>query len=82
MQSTLIIDGMRTVHCVRAVFTALGGVPAVCYAHVEMGLAAVDHERPIPHADFTHAMLTAGYVLRSVTTDARTLPMLPPAPPD
>ncbi len=76
MQSILVIDGMRTVHCVRAVFTALAGVPEVERASVEMGGATVEHHTAIPQTALAAAVEAAGYDLRDVQTDQRTLPTL------
>ncbi len=45
MISILHIDGMRTVHCVRAVFTALGGVAGVERAEVIDGARGGDTRR-------------------------------------
>ena len=43
--STLTISGMRSVHCTRAVYTALGGVKGVVTATVALGSAEVEHDR-------------------------------------
>ena len=40
----LDIAGMVAVHSVRAVYTALGGVPGVLTADVSMGHAAIMHD--------------------------------------
>ena len=61
MVTILDIAGMRTVHCVRAVFTALGGVPGVARADVTMGRAVVEHERQATPADMEAAISPLGY---------------------
>jgi copper chaperone CopZ len=35
---------MSCAHCVRAVFTALGGVPGVARADVSIGQAVIEHD--------------------------------------
>ena len=38
------IGGMRTAHCVNAVFTALAGVPGISRADVKVGRVEVEHD--------------------------------------
>lgn len=75
--STVHISGMRSVHCVRAVFTALGGVNGVGRAEVSMGRAVLEHERTLAHADVEAAIAAVGYVVRAIETDRRRLPLHP-----
>jgi copper chaperone CopZ len=66
MVTILDLAGMRTVHCVRAVFTALGGVPGVERADVTMGRAVVEHDRQTTPAEMEAAISPLGYsVVRS-----------------
>jgi copper chaperone CopZ len=73
MVTTLYIDGMRSVHCVRAVFTALGSVDGVASAEVMMGRAIIEHEREIPDEVIVDAIRALGYELREITTQRRRL---------
>lgn len=77
MNSIVHIDGMRSVHCVRAVFTALGGVPGIVRAEVTMGRADLTHDAALQPSSVAHAIAQAGYAVRAVERDARRLPLLP-----
>lgn len=78
MLTTLIIDHMRTVHCVRAVYTSLGGVEGIDVAEVVMGRAIIEHAQALDPEALTTAVARAGYVVREVVTDRRRLPTFPP----
>ena len=78
MLSTLHIDGMRTVHCVRAVFTSLAGVPGIERADVTIGRAELAHHSPLRFEVLREAIAAAGYVLRLVDVDGRKLPVRQP----
>lgn len=77
MKVLLIINGMKTVHCVRAVFQALAGVPHVRAADVSMGRAEVLLEGALLETVFHDALSAAGYSVRSCSLLARQLPVLP-----
>lgn len=78
MHSTLRLRGMRTVHCVRAVRTALMALEGVQAAEVEVGRAHLAHDAPIPRRAVEQALAPTGYVLEEMLTDARrTLPLAP-----
>ena len=67
---------MKTVHCVRAVFQALAGVPGITRADVSVGRAEVDIAGEVTTAQLASAVDLAGYRLREVSTAPRTLPLL------
>ena len=71
------IGGMRSVHCARAVFTALAVVPGVTGAEVVVGRATIDHDgRATPEA-LREAIGIAGYTLLEATEERqRGLPLL------
>jgi copper chaperone len=71
------IGGMRSVHCARAVYTALASVPGVTSAEVVVGRATIDHDgRATPEA-LRAAIDVAGYELLDTTEERqRTLPLL------
>jgi copper chaperone CopZ len=75
--TTAAVEGMRTAHCVRAVFTALAGVPGITRADVQVGRIEVDHDgRATPDA-LRAAIAIAGYELGETTEERqRTLPLL------
>lgn len=74
MQTVLRLEGMRTVHCVRAVTTALAGVGGITAAQVRLGEAELEHLIPLDRSALEQAIEVAGYVLREVIVN-RTLPM-------
>jgi copper chaperone CopZ len=75
--TTARIGGMRSVHCARAVYTALGSVAGVSSAVVVVGQAIVDHDgRATPDA-LRAAIALAGYELLETTEERqRSLPLL------
>lgn len=76
MISIVHIEGMRSVHCVRAVFTALGGVAGIERAEVAMGRATLTHDERFDAAAVADALAPLGYVVDSVAHEARRLPLL------
>ena len=76
MVTTLHIDGMRTVHCTRAIFTALAAVDGIAKAEVVVGRATLEHDRPLDEAALTAAVEAMGYRLRTTVTDRRHLSLL------
>ncbi|HUF65325.1 MAG TPA: heavy-metal-associated domain-containing protein [Gemmatimonadaceae bacterium] len=76
MLTRLTIAGMSCVHCRRAVFTALAGVPGVTRADVRMGSADVEHDGSAIESALRQAVAIAGYELTGVVEDRRTLPQL------
>jgi len=76
MITTLQIDGMRTVHCVRAVYTAFAGVAGIDAAEVSIGRATLEHARALDATALTAAVALAGYVVREIGTDRRRLPTM------
>ena len=77
MTTTLTIAGMSCVHCVRAVFTALGGVDGVSRADVSIGRAVVEHDGTVTHAALTEGVAVAGYEVTGVEDNRRALPVQP-----
>jgi len=76
-RTTLRIAGMRTVHCVRAVFTALAGVDGIARADVTMGRAVVEHDGRGTPERLREAVALAGYEVEESTEERpRTLPLL------
>jgi copper chaperone CopZ len=68
---------MRSVHCARAVFTALATVPGVTSAEVVIGTATVEHDGSATPDALRSAIALAGYELLATTEERqRTLPLL------
>ena len=76
MVTTAKIDGMSCAHCVRAVFTALGGVPGVSRADVSIGRATIEHDGSVSPEALREAISIAGYEVTEFTDDRRTLPVV------
>ena len=77
MTTTVSISGMTCAHCVRAVFTALGGVPGINRADVSIGQAVIEHDVPVEHERIREAIELAGYEVTEFKADKRTLPLAP-----
>lgn len=77
MNETIIrIAGMSCQHCVRAVFTALAGVPGVRRADVRIGGATIEHDGPLDADAVRAAVELAGYEVADHATPRRGLPVL------
>lgn len=76
MVTTIHIDGMRTVHCARAVFTALTAVDGIASADVAAGRATLEHHRPLDEPRLIAVVAAIGYRIREITTDRRRLSLL------
>jgi copper chaperone CopZ len=75
MVTRATIRGMRSVHCVRAVFTALAGVVGVVRADVSMGEAVVEHDERTTPEGVAGALDVIGYELAEWRV-GRSLPVL------
>lgn len=69
------IEGLLSVHAVRAVRTALGGVPGVLTAHVSLAGAELEADRPVTEEELATALEPAGVTVRGVTVQRGTLPL-------
>ncbi len=76
MTSILTIDGMRSVHCTRAVFTALGAIEGVKSAEVEIGRAVIEHDGKATAERIQDALDVVGYRLVAVESGPRRLPLV------
>jgi copper chaperone CopZ len=75
MITTLLIDGMLSVHSVRAVYTALGLVEGITSAEVQMGRAIVEHDGRATAQSLRDAVALAGCEVRMVSEETRRLPV-------
>lgn len=75
MTTIVTISGMRTVHCVRAVFTALGAVEGIVRANVTMGRAVIEHDGHATAQRLRDAVCTAGYDVTETRDLQRVLPV-------
>ncbi len=76
MVTTAKIDGMSCAHCVRAVFTSLGGVQGVSRADVSIGQAIIEHDGSVTHETLREAISIAGYEVAEFREDRRILPVM------
>jgi copper chaperone len=76
MITTATINGMSCSHCVRAVFTALAGVPGVSHADVSIGKAVIEHDGSVSPEALREAISIAGYEVVDFRDDRRTLPVV------
>jgi len=76
MITTARIKGMSCAHCVRAVFTALGGVEGVSRADVSIGQAVIEHDGTVSNDSIAEAISIAGYEVADFRDDRRTLPVV------
>lgn len=77
MQTTALISGMTCAHCVRAVFTSLGGVEGIKSADVSIGKAVIEHDATVSQEQIRAAVALAGYEVTGFNNDRRTLPLAP-----
>jgi copper chaperone CopZ len=70
------VEGMTCQHCVRAVFTALAGVPGITRADVSIGTIEVEHDGSVTEGSLRDAVELAGYSLAGSESDRRRLPLL------
>jgi len=77
MVTTALISGMTCAHCVRAVFTALAGVPGIQRADVSIGQAVIEHDGSVTPEAIRDAVAVAGYEVTGTTDTRRSLPIAP-----
>ncbi len=71
MRTIVTVEGMRAVHCVRAVQTALAMVPGITWCDVTMGRVEVEHDGQASDAAFREAIGVAGFAVREVRAERR-----------
>ena len=76
MITTAIIQGMSCNHCVRAVFTALSGVPGISRADVSIGQAVIEHDGSVKPESIREAISIAWYYVAKFRDDRRSLPVV------
>jgi copper chaperone CopZ len=77
MRTTASISGMTCAHCVRAVFTSLAGVEGISRADVSLGRAVIEHDGTVTPEEIRDAIKVAGYDVKDIKIDGRTLPLAP-----
>jgi copper chaperone CopZ len=77
IKTTATISGMTCAHCVRAVFTALAGVEGIQRAEVKIGRVVIEHDGTVTPEEIRDAIKIAGYEVKDIKIDGRTLPLAP-----
>lgn len=75
MRSIVTVAGMRAVHCVRAVQTALAMVPGIQWCEVSMGRVELEHDGRADAAQLREAIAVAGFTVSEVRAERR-LPII------
>ena len=71
MVTTLRLGGMRSVHSVRAVWTALAGVEGITTAEVKLGVAVIEHDARATEEAMRAAVEVAGCEVVEVRVERR-----------
>ena len=74
MVTHLVLGGMRSVHCARAVYTALAGVDGITAADVVVGRATIEHDGRATAEALRAAVALVGYEVIDVREERRVLP--------
>lgn len=70
------IEGLLSVHAVRAVWTALSAVPGIRHAEVSMRGAVLDTDGPVDREQLETCLSLAGVQLVDLTVEKGSLPVL------
>lgn len=77
MITTIRLSGMHTVHCVRAVRTALAAIDGIQAADVQIGTVVLEHDAPLAPEALHDAMAPTGYAISDIRPGPRTLRVIP-----
>jgi copper chaperone CopZ len=67
----LEISGMNAKYAVQAVYTAIGGIPGVEWAEVNLGRAQVEHDGSVTRELLEEAVATAGFQVTGYREERR-----------
>lgn len=76
MVTTVMISGMVSEHCKRAVYTSLAALPGISTAEITMGRAVVEHDGSVTADSLKEAISVTGYEVVDVVEDRRRLPIV------
>jgi copper chaperone CopZ len=71
MRTIVTVDGMRAVHCVRAVQTALAMVPGIAWCDVTVGTVELEHDGSANVERLREALAMVGFTLAAVRDERR-----------
>jgi copper chaperone CopZ len=75
MRTIVVVTGMRAVHCVRAVQTAMAMVPGITWCDVTMGRVELEHDGGATEPQLREAIAVAGFAVSAVRSERR-LPLV------
>ena len=71
MRTIVEVEGMRAVHCVRAVQTAMAMVPGISWCEVAMGRVELEHDGGATEPRLREAMAVAGFAIAAIRAERR-----------
>jgi copper chaperone CopZ len=75
MRTIVEVEGMRAVHCVRAVQTAMAMVPGISWCEVAMGRVELEHDGGATEPRLREAIAVAGFAIAAIRAERR-LPIM------
>lgn len=76
LRTRLLIDGMHSVHAVRAIQVALTPIEGISGIETSLGEIVIEHDGRATCKHLTQAIATAGYRVNRCTDEPRALPTL------
>jgi copper chaperone CopZ len=73
--TSVVVAGMKTEHCKRAVFTSLAALDGITRADVQLGMVHVEHNGSVTIDQLRGAIAVAGYEVTHGTEQRRILPL-------
>jgi copper chaperone CopZ len=71
MRTIVEVEGMRAVHCVRAVQTAMAMVPGISWCEVAMGRVELEHDGGATEPRLREAIAVAGFAVAAIRAERR-----------
>jgi copper chaperone CopZ len=71
MRTIVEVEGMRAVHCVRAVQTAMAMVPGITWCDVALGRVELEHDGGATEPRLRDAIAVAGFAVSAVRAERR-----------
>jgi copper chaperone CopZ len=71
MRTSVQINGMQAVHCVRAVQTALAMVPGIVWCEVTVGRVEIEHDGLATESALREAISVSGFTIGAVRSERR-----------
>lgn len=71
MRTIVEVEGMRAMHCVRAVQTAMAMVPGISWCEVAMGRVELEHDGGATEPRLREAIAVAGFAIAAIRAERR-----------